>query len=103
MRTKVDRKDRAAEDQCASPEPVAPLQVSVNRWTRGAAADDEENVERKVRALLNKLTMEKFDTISDQIIEWGRTLGRSSMSSGWFLRQLARLRGWKCMRDFAGR
>ena len=48
-------------------------------------ADKEQNVERKVRALLNELTMEKFDTISDQIIEWvdkseaekdGRTLTR---------------------------
>ncbi len=27
-------------------------------------------VDRKVKALLNKLTMEKFDSISDQIIEW---------------------------------
>ena len=27
-------------------------------------------VDRKVRALLNKLTMERFDSISDQIIAW---------------------------------
>jgi translation initiation factor 4G len=29
-----------------------------------------ETVERKVKALLNKLTMEKFDSISDQIVAW---------------------------------
>ncbi len=27
-------------------------------------------VDRKVKGLLNKLTMEKFDLISDQIIAW---------------------------------
>ena len=29
-----------------------------------------EAVDRKVRALLNKLTVEEFDPISDQIIAW---------------------------------
>lgn len=63
-------------------EPVAPLEASANRWIagstrRGAAAaavtpdaDSPEMVDRKVKALLNKLTMERFDSISDQIIEW---------------------------------
>ncbi|KAF7792743.1 hypothetical protein EIP86_003841 [Pleurotus ostreatoroseus] len=58
-------------------EPVAPLEVSANRWTpmskKGAAPADEdapEVVERKVKSLLNKLTMERFDSISDQIITW---------------------------------
>ena len=32
--------------------------------------DSPEVVDRKVKALLNKLTMERFDSISDQIIEW---------------------------------
>ncbi|KAI0295201.1 armadillo-type protein [Russula brevipes] len=50
-------------------EPISPLEV----------------VERKVKALLNKLTRERFDSISDQIIAWankserekdGRTLGQ---------------------------
>jgi translation initiation factor 4G len=51
-----------------------PLQVTANRWDRktvGAVdADSPELVDRKVKGLLNKLTMEKFDSISDQIIEW---------------------------------
>ncbi|PPQ63016.1 hypothetical protein CVT24_005962 [Panaeolus cyanescens] len=54
-------------------EPVAPLQVTANRWDRKALAADQDSaemVDRKVKALLNKLTMEKFDSISDQIIAW---------------------------------
>ena len=54
-------------------EPVAPLQVNANRSDRKAFhadPDSSEVVYWKVKALLNKLTMEKFDSISDQIIEW---------------------------------
>jgi translation initiation factor 4G len=54
-------------------EPVAPLKASENRWDRKAIqvdADSPEMVDRRVRGLLNKLTMERFDSISDQIIEW---------------------------------
>lgn len=54
--------------------PVAPLQPSANRWDRKAVGavdvDSPELVDRKVKGLLNKLTMEKFDSISDQIITW---------------------------------
>jgi len=62
--------NQTAKDQIANLEPVAPLEFSANRWTRKFVVDEEQNVERKVKALLNKLTMEKFDSISDQIIEW---------------------------------
>ena len=59
-------------------EPVAPLEMSANRWVaastvRKPGATDTESpelVDRKVMALLNKLTMEKFDSISDEIIAW---------------------------------
>ncbi|KAG1802921.1 uncharacterized protein HD556DRAFT_1263252 [Suillus plorans] len=58
-------------------EPVAPLELSANRWVPNSTArkgqsdvDSPELVDRKVKALLNKLTMEKFETISDQIIHW---------------------------------
>jgi translation initiation factor 4G len=50
-----------------------PLQATENRWDRKALqvdADSPEMVDRKVKGLLNKLTMEKFDSISDQIISW---------------------------------
>lgn len=63
---------------------VQPLEMTANRWQpvnlpvrRGAAGsaaqvelDARALVERKVKALLNKLTIEKFDSISDQIISW---------------------------------
>ena len=68
---------------------VKPLETSANRWvpssimsrghnSRGTAfsgtsvqeIEPPETVERKVKALLNKLTMEKFDSISDQIVAW---------------------------------
>lgn len=68
-------------------EPIIPLEKSENRWTpmsitapaapvAAAAASAESTAldpkvtERKVKALLNKLTMEKFDRLSDQIIDW---------------------------------
>lgn len=60
--------------QSISLESVAPLQPTANRWDRkiASAVDPEspEIVDRKVKGLLNKLTMEKFDSISDQIIAW---------------------------------
>ncbi|KAG1846588.1 ARM repeat-containing protein [Suillus subalutaceus] len=58
-------------------EPVAPLELFVNCWVPTSTArkvqpdvDSPELVDRKVKGLLNKLTMEKFQTISDQIIHW---------------------------------
>ncbi|KIJ31256.1 hypothetical protein M422DRAFT_186254 [Sphaerobolus stellatus SS14] len=68
-------RDRVPSMMAGGPfEPVEPLKFSENRWTpmKKAAADPDspEVVERKVKGLLNKLTMEKFDSISDQIIEW---------------------------------
>jgi len=54
-------------------DPVVPLQASENRWDRKAIQVDQDSpelVERKVKGLLNKLTMEKFSSISDQIIAW---------------------------------
>ncbi|GLB37714.1 putative middle domain of eukaryotic initiation factor 4G (eIF4G) [Lyophyllum shimeji] len=60
--------------QTTSLEPVAPLQASANRWDRKLLSnvnpESPEIVDQKVKALLNKLTMEKFDSISDQIIAW---------------------------------
>jgi translation initiation factor 4G len=59
-------------------EPVAPLEKSQNAWAPASVgrkptavdADSPAAVDRKVKSLLNKLTMEKFESISDQIIEW---------------------------------
>ncbi|KAF8608124.1 ARM repeat-containing protein [Ceratobasidium sp. AG-I] len=63
-------------NQMASFEPVAPLEQSENRWVAGSTQRTPQQVEaralveRKVKSLLNKLTMDKFDSISDQIIEY---------------------------------
>ncbi|KIO20808.1 hypothetical protein M407DRAFT_29563 [Tulasnella calospora MUT 4182] len=57
-------------------EPVASLQQSEYWWTPAArrrlAVDENspEYVERKVKALLNKLLLENFDSVSNQIINW---------------------------------
>ncbi|KAG6905644.1 hypothetical protein DXG01_001452 [Tephrocybe rancida] len=59
--------------QTLSMPPVAPLQISADRWDRKAMSSEVDPVilvDRKVKALLNKLTMEKFDSMSDQIVAW---------------------------------
>ena len=48
--------------------PVASLEVSNNTQRKPADMDSPEAVDRRVRALLNELTADKFDLISDQII-----------------------------------
>ncbi|KAK9315747.1 armadillo-type protein [Lipomyces starkeyi] len=63
-------------------EKVEPLQLSANRWTARRKTEPEEEkapdgsiiyppdvVQRKVNSMLNKMTLEKFDKISDQILE----------------------------------
>ncbi|KAG1760091.1 armadillo-type protein [Suillus occidentalis] len=69
----------AAPILAAGFKPSVPLKLSADRWvpantTRSLRVqtdvDSPELVDRKVKALLNKLTMEKFETISDQIIRW---------------------------------
>jgi translation initiation factor 4G len=70
-------------------EPVAPLSQSANAWSAKRQgpidAESPEFVDRKAKGLLNRLTMERFDSISDQIIAWanksekekdGRTLNQ---------------------------
>ncbi|CAG8547844.1 9358_t:CDS:10 [Ambispora gerdemannii] len=62
------------------PDQVVPLKQSENRWQPPTIAGGLPNstedfiplevVQRKVKALLNKLTLEKFDRISDQIIDY---------------------------------
>jgi len=59
--------NQPAKEQTAD---LTPSVVSARWWTRGPPAGEERNVERKVRGLLNKLTMTRFDPVSDRIIEW---------------------------------
>ncbi|KAA1106796.1 hypothetical protein PGTUg99_004160 [Puccinia graminis f. sp. tritici] len=55
-------------------EVVQPLQPSANSWAAARTTvleeDSPELVNRKVKALLNKLTLDKFESISDQVITW---------------------------------
>ena len=53
--------------------PVAPLAKSSNRWTptKGKQLNDDEIVVRKVKGLLNKITIENFDKITGQIATAG--------------------------------
>ncbi|WVQ72373.1 hypothetical protein IAR50_001925 [Cryptococcus sp. DSM 104548] len=63
---------RAPQQPAAPPAPAIP--ISENAWTRTRLGGNDESspvyIERKVKALLNKLTEEKFDPISKQILEW---------------------------------
>lgn len=73
------RNDRPPAHAMPLPSDVAPLETSENRWTpsvqtsRAAANvpdDAPATVERKVKALLNKLTVENFESIAGQILAW---------------------------------
>ncbi|RHZ70452.1 hypothetical protein Glove_271g30 [Diversispora epigaea] len=75
-RTKIVRKlpTRTTTEQA---KPVLPLEMTENRWVPVSVSnqhikstDEMETVQRKVKALLNKLTLEKFDSISGQIIDF---------------------------------
>jgi hypothetical protein len=60
-------------NQMQNLDPVVPLQATENRWDRKAIQADQDSpdlVECKVKGLLNKPTIEKFTSISDQIIAW---------------------------------
>ncbi|CAH6721716.1 eukaryotic initiation factor 4F subunit p150 [[Candida] jaroonii] len=66
------------------PEEIKPLEKSANRWVPRSRAKteevkmapdgvtpilNEEEIERKVKSLLNKLTLEMFDPITDEILK----------------------------------
>ncbi|KAH3673747.1 hypothetical protein WICMUC_003490 [Wickerhamomyces mucosus] len=83
-RNRADREEREKEPEVPA-EPVKPLEKSANRWipkSRLAKQEEvkyapdgvtvilgEEEVKRKVKSFLNKLTLEFFDAITDSIIE----------------------------------
>ncbi|KAJ1305948.1 hypothetical protein OPQ81_010665 [Rhizoctonia solani] len=54
----------------ALPERGANAWVADSTQRNPKQVEERALVDRKVKALLNKLTMEKFDSISDQVIEW---------------------------------
>ncbi|WFD00206.1 hypothetical protein MYAM1_002954 [Malassezia yamatoensis] len=75
---------------------VAPLAYSENRWKPQSKdenakkdADQTLQVERKVKSLLNKLTVEKFESISDQIVAFANQ--SANETDGRTLRQVIAL------------
>ncbi|KAH8115352.1 armadillo-type protein [Phellopilus nigrolimitatus] len=77
--------------------PPSSTAATTNRWVPVSASrkpvavdmDAPEVVDRKVRSLLNKLTMEKFESISNQIIQWANK--SESEKDGHTLIQVIRL------------
>lgn len=78
------RREKEEEEEKIPPEEIKPLEKSANRWVpRSRNKDDEvklapdgvtpilseSEVERKVNSLLNKLTLEMFDDITDDILK----------------------------------
>ncbi|PKY59221.1 hypothetical protein RhiirA4_332683, partial [Rhizophagus irregularis] len=81
-------------------EHVAPLERTENRWVpqilnsstplpKSEESIPFDSVQRKVKALLNKLTLEKFDSISDQIIDFANK--SRDERDGRILREVIRL------------
>ncbi|KTW32912.1 hypothetical protein PNEG_04281 [Pneumocystis murina B123] len=74
--SKVDKYDQKSGSNILS-DHVAPLALSANRWQPKLKSQpiqpgehmDPEMVQRKVKAALNKLTVDNFDRITDQILE----------------------------------
>lgn len=75
----------------------ASLQTTENAWSAGIQSNNKQPVDptapeivnRKVKALLNKLTMENFDSISNQILDWANKSEQET--DGRILRQVIAL------------
>lgn len=64
-----------SKNSTANLPPVAPLQASEGRWVRPQVASDEDNEAkfRKSQGILNKLTIEKFESLSTNLLNVGIT------------------------------
>ncbi|CAE7126202.1 unnamed protein product [Rhizoctonia solani] len=82
-RTRCQR-GRERNVQPVNIEPVAPYVPSENRWIPRSTSrvplqiGERQLVDLTVRGLLNKLTMQNFDLISDQIIDWANRSEQTS-------------------------
>jgi hypothetical protein len=50
---------------------IKALEISENRWKPTKATDDEEKVYKAIKGLLNKLTLEKFDKLYQELLVIG--------------------------------
>lgn len=71
------RKDLELEAQFTIPlDQIKPLELSASAWApptvkKKGSDDDDEKLKRKLQGLLNKLSLEKFESISNQIMGIG--------------------------------
>jgi translation initiation factor 4G len=64
------RKPKAMKQPPVAP-PVAPLVPSANRWVRPQPGNETDLTLNRAKGILNKLTLEKFDPLSDKLLEVG--------------------------------
>jgi len=65
---------------------IKALEISENRWKPTKPTDDEEKVYKQIKGLLNKLTLEKFDKLYQELLEIGIrcvSVGRAEVPRGW--------------------
>lgn len=65
----------------SGPSSDRPTPVTQTASRNSAPVEEDQLVKRKVKALLKKLTMDGFDSISDQIIEWANKSKRAKDGS----------------------
>ena len=68
--------------------------------SQASPLDEGQGIERKVKALLDKLTMDEFDSISDQIVEWANNKSEAEKDGRTFT-HIARLTFDKAINDAA--
>ena len=56
---------------------IKALEISENRWKPTKPTDDEEKIYKAIKGVLNKLTLEKFDKLYQELI----AIGIRSLSS----------------------
>ena len=90
-------RDRTRSKRGAKKEPVVPLKVSANCWVATSTHCNNSDVDHErpeilncqLRSLLNKLTMERFDSISDQVVAWANQ--SEWEKDGWTLVQVTEI------------
>ena len=89
--------DRTRSKCGANKEPIVPLEVSANRWVATSVHRNNSDIDhkqpkilnRQLRSLLNKLTMEHFNSISDQVVAWANQ--SEWEKDGWTLVQVTEI------------
>jgi hypothetical protein len=70
-RGKKNAKDEPLRDKFGNIIQIKALEISENRWKPAKPTDEEEKVYKAVKGVLNKLTLEKFDKLYQELLEVG--------------------------------